>query len=334
MRFSIGQKHVFLSSRRIVSRNVAACTAAPRDAGSCRLITAVKTPYKENGKFDIEAYDKHIQNQVDNGVDGVIVGGTTGEGHLMSWDEHVMLIAHTAASFGSKLCVVGNTGSNSTREALHATEQGFIVGMDAALQINPYYGKTSPDGLLNHLQMVLQEGPGIVYNVPGRTGQDIPDSVIDRLHADAPNFLGVKECTGNPRIKRHADEGIRVWSGNDDEAHDGRHDYGGFGVISVTSNLIPDLYAKLMEDEAQPELNASLQELISWLFSQPNPIPLDTAMAMCGLCKPVFRLPYVPLSREEREKGVPLLQAVQGHIPGCQEVRALEDDEFILASNF
>lgn len=315
-------------------RNVAARVSVPRDAGSCRLITAVKTPYKENGKFDIDAYDRHIQNQIANGVDGVIVGGTTGEGHLMSWDEHVMLIAHTAAIFGNKLYVVGNTGSNSTREALHATEQGFIVGMDAALQINPYYGKTSPDGLLNHLQMTLKEGPGIVYNVPGRTGQDIPDSVIDQLHADAPNFLGVKECTGNDRVKRHAGKGIRVWSGNDDEAHDARHGSGGFGVISVTSNLIPSLYAKLMADEADPELNASLQKLIAWLFSQPNPIPLDTAMAMCGLCKPVFRLPYVPLSRAEREKGAPLLQAVQEHIPGCEEVRVLEDDEFILASNF
>ena len=88
----------------------------------------------------------------------------------MSWDEHVMLIAHTVNSFGSHLQVIGNTGSNSTREALHATEQGFAVGMDAALQINPYYGKTSLDGLIAHFSAVLDEGPTIVYNVPSRTG--------------------------------------------------------------------------------------------------------------------------------------------------------------------
>ena len=93
-----------------------------------------------------------------------------GEGQLMSWDEHVMLIAHTVNSFGSKLQVIGNTGSNSTREALHATEQGFAVGMDAALQINPYYGKTSLDGLIAHFSAVLDEGPTIIYNVPSRTG--------------------------------------------------------------------------------------------------------------------------------------------------------------------
>ena len=88
----------------------------------------------------------------------------------MSWDEHVMLIAHTVNSFGKHLQVIGNTGSNSTREALHATEQGFAVGMDAALQINPYYGKTSLDGLIAHFSAVLDEGPTIVYNVPSRTG--------------------------------------------------------------------------------------------------------------------------------------------------------------------
>ena len=91
-----------------------------------------------------------------------------------------MLIAHTVNFYGQSIAVIGNTGSNSTREALHATEQGFAVGMHAALQINPYYGKTSMTGLTMHLTAVLNEGPGIIYNVPGRTGQDIPDSGAPR----------------------------------------------------------------------------------------------------------------------------------------------------------
>jgi 4-hydroxy-tetrahydrodipicolinate synthase len=314
------------------TRRVAAHGTAS-DACNGRLITAIKTPYKANGKFDIEAYDRHVRSQIDNGVEGVIVGGTTGEGQLMSWDEHVMLIAHTAAVFGDELIVVGNTGSNSTREALHATEQGFIVGMDAALQINPYYGKTSADGLAKHFDLVLNLGPGIVYNVPSRTGQDISDHIVDSLKPN-PNFLGMKECTGNARIARHSSNGIRCWSGNDDEAHDARHTHGGYGVISVTSNLIPGLYSKMMGSDPQDELNKSLQDLIAWLFSQPNPIPINTAMAMCGLCQPVFRLPYVPLSKEEREKGLPLLEAVQEHIPGCKEIRVLEDSDFTIATNY
>ncbi|KAG2493154.1 hypothetical protein HYH03_008577 [Edaphochlamys debaryana] len=294
-----------------------------------RLITAVKTPYLPNGKFDIPAYDALVARQIENGVEGLIVGGTTGEGHLMSWDEHIMLIAHTVHCFGSKIAVIGNTGSNSTREALHATEQGFAVGMHASLQINPYYGKTSKTGLLNHLSAVVCEGPAIIYNVPGRTGQDIPDDVGLEL-SKHPNFLGMKECTGNKRIHNYTSQGVNCWSGNDDESHDARHSNGAVGVISVTSNVVPGLMHKLMHGSPDPALNASLKDLMSWLFCEPNPISLNTALAMCGLVKPVFRLPYVPLSREQREKGAVLLRAVQEHIPGCKEVKVLEDSDFVL----
>lgn len=298
-----------------------------------RLITAVKTPYLANGKFDLPAYDRLIELQLQNGVEGVIVGGTTGEGQLMSWDEHIMLIAHTVNAFGSKLAVIGNTGSNSTREALHATEQGFAVGMHAALQINPYYGKTSKTGLLTHLNAVLNEGPAIVYNVPGRTGQDIPDDVVLEL-AQHPNFLGMKECTGNKRIASYTSRGVNCWSGNDDEAHDARHTAGAVGVISVTSNVVPGLFSRLMHGAPDAELNASLKELMSWMFCEPNPIALNTALAMCGLARPVFRLPYVPLSRAQRERGAALLSAVQAHVPGCKEVRVMDDHEFTLIGRY
>ncbi|KAF9616923.1 hypothetical protein IFM89_032993 [Coptis chinensis] len=147
---------------------------SPEVIKSLRLITAVKTPYLPDGRFDIEAYDALMHMQIVNGADGVIVGGTTGEGHLMTWDEHIMLIGHTVNCFGGSIKVIGNTGSNSTREAMHASEQGFTVGMHAALHINPYYGKTSLDGMVSHFEGVLSMGPTIIYNVPSRTCQDIP----------------------------------------------------------------------------------------------------------------------------------------------------------------
>ncbi|GAB4813821.1 hypothetical protein N2152v2_000867 [Parachlorella kessleri] len=314
---------------------------------ACRVITAIKTPYLPNGKFDLDAYDQVVEHQIQNGVEGLIIGGTTGEGHLMSWDEHIMLIAHTVNQFGRKLKVIGNTGSNSTSEALHATGQGFGVGMHAALQINPYYGKTSKPGLLAHFKAVLDEGPAIVYNVPGRTSQDIPDDVILQI-AQHPNFLGVKECTGNSRIESYARQGVLCWSGNDDEAHAGRHQHGGQGVISVTSNLLPGVFVDLMarRDDATA---AQLQELIKWLFSEPNPIPLNTALMMCGLVKPVFRLPYVPLTKEERQRGArlleavaehlpgrgaKLLEAVAEHLPGVKDIRVLEDSDFKLVARW
>lgn len=132
-----------------------------------RLITAIKTPYLPDARFD-----DLVHMQIENGAEAIIVGGTTGEGQLMSWDEHIMLISVNC--FGGSIKVVGNTGSNSTREAIHATEQGFAVGMHGALHINPYYGKTSLDGLVSHFDSVLPTGPTIIYNVPSRTGQDIP----------------------------------------------------------------------------------------------------------------------------------------------------------------
>lgn len=131
-------------------------------------------------------------------------------------------------------------------------------------------------------------------------------------------------------LSRCALQGITCWSGNDDEAHDGRHLYNSAGVISVTSNLIPGLFSKMMHGSPDPALNEKLHDLIKWLFCEPNPIPLNTALMMCGLVRPVFRLPYVPLSKEQREQGAKLLNAVKEHIPGCQEVRVMEDDEFKL----
>jgi len=235
--------------------------------------------------------------------------------------------------YGDRLKVIGNTGSNSTGEALHATEQGFAVGMHGALQINPYYGKTSKAGLKAHFDAVLKEGPAIIYNVPSRTGQDIPDDIVQGI-ASHPNFLGMKECTGNARIGNYTKQGINCWSGNDDEAHDGRHLYNSAGVISVTSNLLPGLFSKMMHGPPNPALNDSLTELIKWLFCEPNPIPLNTALMMCGLVRPVFRLPYVPLSKEQRQKGAKLLEAVKEHIPGCERIRVMEDDEFKLIGSF
>ena len=169
--------------RRVVSRRSAIrAVSAPETVSTtdrsqsidaikkCSLITAVKTPYLESGRFDVDAFDEIVEAQIQNGVEGLIIGGTTGEGHLMSWDEHIMLIAHCVNQFGGRILIIGNTGSNSTREAIHASNQGFCVGMNAALHINPYYGKTSAEGLKEHFRVALDCGPAIVYNVPSRTG--------------------------------------------------------------------------------------------------------------------------------------------------------------------
>ena len=127
------------------------------------------------------------------------------------------------------------------------------------------------------------------------------------LHDALPiYFIGVKECGGNERIAHYEQQGIACWSGNDDEAHDARHIHKAHGVISVTSNLIPGLFRQLM-DSKNDALNNSLQPLMNWLFCEPNPIAINTAMIMTGAVKPVFRMPYVPLNDEQQQQGETLI---------------------------
>merc|ERR1712159_244111 len=198
----------------------------------------------------------------------LIIGGTTGEGHLFSWEEHLVLIAHAKTQFKDRIMIVGNTGSNSTAEAVNATKKGFACGMDCSLLINPYYGKTSTQGILMHLEAAMKFGPAIIYNVPGRTGQDIKPETMVKIK-DHKYFAGVKECMGPERIKELAQvHGMAVWSGNDDSCHQERHDCGAMGVISVTANVVPGLMSALMK-APNAELNTKLGPLYKWLFTEP-----------------------------------------------------------------
>jgi 4-hydroxy-tetrahydrodipicolinate synthase len=294
------------------------------------LITAIKTPYTNSGDVCLPTYDALIEQQIAAGVDGIIVGGTTGEGHLLSWEEHLMLIAHCVHNFSEKLLIIGNTGSNNTREAIKATENGFAIGMDAALQINPYYGRTSLKGVLEHFKLVLEIGPAFIYNVPGRTGQDLTPDIIEPLSSHK-NFIGVKECAGNDRIAHYEKQGIACWSGNDDESYVGRHEFGSHGVISVSSNIIPGLMRQLMDNDniAQTTLlNQQLQSLMSWLFCEPNPIAINTALMMTNAVAKNFRLPYQALTLEQRQQGFDLLKALASDDIVGNELMLLSDDDF------
>jgi len=298
------------------------------------LITAIKTPYDAKGEICLTTYDTLVAEQISAGVDGIIVGGTTGEGHLLSWEEHLILIAHSVHNFSDKLLIIGNTGSNNTREAIKATQNGFAIGMDAALQINPYYGRTSIQGVIEHFKRVLEIGPAFIYNVPGRTGQDLTPDIIEPLSKNK-NFIGVKECAGNERIAHYEKQGISCWSGNDDESYEGRHQHGSHGVISVTSNIIPGLMRKLMDKDdpihnlaATTKLNNDLQGLMQWLFCEPNPIAINTALMMTDAVSANFRLPYQALTLEQRQQGLDLLAAIDVNERVGDSLSLLADNDF------
>jgi len=290
------------------------------------LITAIKTPYNAAGEVDLAIYDTLVARQIAGGVDGIVVGGTTGEGHLLSWEEHLILIAHSVHKFGDKLLIIGNTGSNNTSEAIKATENGFAAGMDATLQINPYYGRTSTAGVVEHLTRTLDIGPAFIYNVPGRSGQDLTPDIIEPLSTHE-NFIGMKECGGSERIAHYEKQGIACWSGNDDESHDSRHTHGSHGVISVTSNIVPGLMRQLM-DNKNNELNDSLQNLMQWLFCEPNPIGINTALMMTNAVSPNFRLPYKALNTAQRQQGFELLSALNSDDIVGDSLSLLNDSDF------
>ena len=202
--------------------------------------------------------------------------------------------------------------------------------MHASLQINPYYGRTSKAGVLAHYAKVLDKGPAFIYNVPGRTGQDLTPDIIEVL-AKHDNFIGVKECAGNDRISYYENKGIACWSGNDDESFAGRHQHNSHGVISVTSNVVPGLMRALM-DENKPELNTNLQDLMKWLFIEPNPIGLNTVLMMSGGVQKTFRLPYQALTLEQRKEGFEILSALNIKDIMGSELSLLDDSDFTYCS--
>ena len=206
--------------------------------------------------------------------------------------------------------------------------------MDAALQINPYYGRTSLKGVSEHFKQVLDIGPAFIYNVPGRTGQDITPDIIEPL-SKHENFIGVKECTGNERIAHYEKQGIACWSGNDDESYEGFHEHGSHGVMSVTSNIVPGLMRKLMNKDLPAselaetaKLNDSLQGLIAWMFCEPNPIAINTALMMTEAAPKNIRLPYQALTLEQRKEGFELLKAIDGEELVGNSLLLLEDSDF------
>ncbi|KAL6582343.1 4-hydroxy-tetrahydrodipicolinate synthase, chloroplastic [Orobanche minor] len=315
------------------------CCRPPVDAiQPLRLVTAVKTPYLPNGGYDLEAYDRLVNMQIAAGIEGIIIGGTTGEGQLMGWDEQVMFISRTVKNFGDRVKVIGNTGSNCTSDAVKATELGFAAGMDAAMYINPYYCRTSNEALVAHFSAVLPMGPIVIYNIPSRTSQDIPPEVIYTLLAQSPNLAGVKECTGDvERIRDYTKNGITVWTGNDVESYDLRWHHGATGVMSVAANIIPGFMHQLMFEgyDHSALMNEKLKPVFDWLFpsTHPNPIALNTALAQLGVVRPIFRMPYMPLPREKRVEFVKLVGKLgRENFVGDEPVQVLEDEQFTVVT--
>ncbi len=274
----------------------------PLFTGVC---TALVTPFLDD-KINEPMLKILLARQMQAGVDAVVLAGTTGESPTLSDDEKLRLFRVGKEFIGDKMLLIAGTGSNDTRHAITLSVEAEKLGADALLVVSPYYNKATPAGLIAHYTAIAKSVsiPIIVYNVPSRTGVDIPVSVYEEL-AKIPNIAGVKEASADIgkilRIRAQCPESFCIWSGNDNMTVP-ILSLGGKGVISVASNLLPEqmnlmTYAALDGDfDTAAAMQCSLLPWTDFLGCEVNPIPIKAAMAHYGLDCGDGRLPLTPLS--------------------------------------
>jgi 4-hydroxy-tetrahydrodipicolinate synthase len=275
-------------------------------------IVAIVTPMQEDGSLDLAAFRALIDFHVEQGTEGIVVVGTTGESPTVNVEEHELLIAEAVKHAAKRIPIIAGTGANSTAEAIELAAFSKKVGADASLSVVPYYNKPTQEGLYLHFKAIAEavDMPHILYNVPGRTVADISNDTVLRL-AQIPNIVGIKDATGN--IERGSDLLLRaallqrahgdfaVYSG-DDASTLALILLGAHGTISVTANVAPKLMHEMCiaalngEVAKAREINFRLLGLHRNLFVEANPIPVKWAVARMGKMKNALRLPLTPLS--------------------------------------
>lgn len=274
-------------------------------------LVAIVTPMHDNGSLDIQALTNLIDFHIDQGTDGIVIVGTTGESPTVDVDEHCMLIKTTIEHVAKRVPVIAGTGANSTKEAIELTEKAKKLDADACLLVAPYYNKPTQEGLYQHYRAVAEavDIPQILYNVPGRTGCDISNDTALRLAA-IPNIVGIKDATGS--IERGTDlilrapEDFAIYSG-DDATGMALMLLGAHGVISVTANVAPklmhEMYVAATTGKVKEacQINGQLFALHQKLFIEANPIPVKWVLQQMGKIGAGIRLPLVPLSLQHHE---------------------------------
>lgn len=271
--------------------------------------TAIVTPFR-NGAIDYQALADLVEFQIAGGVDGLVPVGTTGESPTLDFDEHEKVIRFVVEKVNRRCQVIVGTGANSTAEAIHLTAECRNLGVDATLQVTPYYNKPTPEGLYRHFTEVAEKGglPVVLYNVPGRAGRDIPVATVARL-AKHPQIVAIKEAGGDvDRVSKILDAcSLTVLSG-DDGLTLPMMAVGATGVISVFSNVCPKGMSELTHAALEGDwkralaLHRKYYRLFGDLFIETNPIPVKTALAMMGKMAEEFRLPLCSMEPQNRQK--------------------------------
>ena len=274
---------------------------------------ALITPFKNNG-LDEEAYIKLIHFHIDNGTNGLVPAGTTGESPTLSHDEHQRVIDLCIKESNGKIPVIAGTGSNSTEEAISLTTHAEKAGANGALIVTPYYNKPTQEGLYQHYKAINDKCgiPIIIYNIPGRSVIDMSVDTMARLY-ELKNIVGVKDATGDldrvdQTLEKMGKDFIQL-TGNDDNAFE-FNKRGGVGTISVTANIAPKLcsdfqkFSKSGTDNEMKEaerLDKILQPVHNSMFVESNPSPVKYAAKLLGLCDDNVRLPLVKVTDTTKE---------------------------------
>ena len=273
-----------------------------------RLLTAMVTPFNEEGVVDYEQAKKLALALLNSGSEGLVVVGTTGESPTLVREEELHLFSEVKSAVGQRGAVIAGTGSNSTAEALEATKEAERTGVDACLLVVPYYNKPTQEGLYQHFKTIAQSTslPCILYNVPSRTVVSLSaDTVIKLSHID--NIIGVKEASGNlgeiAKIINNTDSDFLVWSGNDSDTLPILA-LGGYGVISVASHLVGKQIRGMIDSFISGKVDETasthrrLLPLVNALFIVSNPIPIKYALNYIGFNVGKPRLPLTELDEK------------------------------------
>jgi 4-hydroxy-tetrahydrodipicolinate synthase len=268
-------------------------------SGLGTILTAIVTPFDEDLRVNEESFVALMRHLAENGSDGFVVAGTTGEASTMTADEQLGLIELAVAERPAGKTIVAGTGTNDTRQAVYLTERASDLGVDATLSVTPYYNRPSPLGLKRHYEAVAAatDKPVLLYNIPSRTGTNIPPDLLAEL-AQIPRIDGVKQANAD---ELQPIDGLTLYAG-DDATFARTLDMGGAGVISVSSHIVGnDMRRMVDEPEHRAEIDASLQDVYSTLFMTASPTCTKAALNLLGHDVGGLRLPLVEATAEETE---------------------------------
>ncbi|WP_100374615.1 4-hydroxy-tetrahydrodipicolinate synthase [Bacillus sp. FJAT-45037] len=277
-----------------------------------RILTAMVTPFNEQGEFCVESTKELVNYLIANGSDALVVGGTTGESPTLTTDEKLILFKTVVKAVNKRVPVIAGTGSNNTAASIQLTKQAQEIGVDGIMLVAPYYNKPSQEGLYQHFKTIAEATklPVMLYNIPGRSAVTISVETTLRL-AEVPNIVSTKEASADldamATIIEHAPEGFSLYSG-DDSLTLPILAIGGTGVVSVASHVVGNQMQQLVRHYLAGQVQAAatqhrqLVPIMNTLFMAPNPTAVKAALALYGVNVGGVRLPLVPLTHEQQQE--------------------------------